>query len=215
MIWKCGLQVLENILKSAARAILEISRRAAQPVRSTGARAKMLVHADWPDYGAELIDAQADREMNWVISLIEDIRSARAQMRVPAGLKLPLVMTALDDRGRAAFAANAPMIERLARLGDMTEGAAPKGSVTIAVEGGSFALPLAGVIDIAEEKARLCKALEKIEKDLNGLRGRLSNPKFIGSAREEIVEETREKLHLGEDEAARLAAALKRLSDVA
>jgi valyl-tRNA synthetase len=180
----------------------------------TGDRAKMLVHAGWPAYGAELIDENADREMNWVIALIDEIRSARAQMHVPAGLKLPLVMTAMDDRGRKAFADNQPMIERLARLDGMTEGAAPKGAITVAVEGGSFALPLEGVIDIAEEKARLSKTLEKLEKDLNGLRGRLSNPKFIESAPEEIVEETREKLQLGEDEAAKLKAALRRLSDI-
>ena len=179
----------------------------------TGDRAKLLVHADWPIYGLDLIDENADREMNWVISLIEEIRSARAQMRVPAGLKLPLVMTALDDRGRAAFAANAPMIERLARIEGVSEGAAPKGAVTIAVEGGSFALPLAGVIDIGEEKARLCKALEKLEKDANGLRGRLSNPRFVESAPEEIVDESREKLALAEAEAAKLKAALGRLAE--
>ncbi|MFN6952685.1 MAG: valine--tRNA ligase, partial [Albidovulum sp.] len=53
----------------------------------TGTRQKLLVHADWPSYGHDLIDEDADREMNWVISLIEEIRSARAQMHVPAGLK--------------------------------------------------------------------------------------------------------------------------------
>ncbi|MCV2868242.1 valine--tRNA ligase [Defluviimonas sp. WL0002] len=180
----------------------------------TGERAKMLVHADWPSYGAELIDTDADREMNWVIGLIEEIRSARMQMHVPAGLKLPIVMTAMDDKGRAAWANNEPMITRLARLDGMTESAAPKGAITVAVEGGSFAIPLEGVIDIAEEKARLSKTLEKLEKDLNGLRGRLSNPKFVESAPEEIVDETREKLGLGEDEAAKLKAALSRLAEV-
>ena len=50
----------------------------------TGARTKMLVHGDWPTYGAELIDEDADRQMNWVIGLIEAVRSARAQMGVPA-----------------------------------------------------------------------------------------------------------------------------------
>ncbi|MCB2128202.1 MAG: hypothetical protein KDE03_03790, partial [Rhodobacteraceae bacterium] len=64
------------------------------------------------------------------------------------------------------------------------------------------------------EKARLTKTLEKLEKDLGGLRGRLSNPKFVESAPEEIVEETREKLSLGDEEAAKLKAALKRLSDI-
>ncbi|MCV2865418.1 valine--tRNA ligase [Defluviimonas sp. WL0075] len=180
----------------------------------TGERAKMLVHADWPAYGAELIDADADREMNWVIGLIEEIRSARMQMHVPAGLKLPIVMTAMDDKGRAAWAGNEPMIARLARLDSMTEGTAPKGAITVAVEGGSFAIPLEGVIDIAEEKARLSKTLEKLAKDLGGLRGRLSNPKFVDSAPEEIVEETREKLALGEEEASKLKAALARLSEV-
>ena len=51
-------------------------------------RAKMLVHADWPAYGSELIDTDADHEMNWVISLIEEIRSVRMQMHVPAGAKI-------------------------------------------------------------------------------------------------------------------------------
>ena len=180
----------------------------------TGDRAKMLVHADWPDYGTELIDEAADREMNWVITLISEIRSARAEMHVPAGLKLPIVMTAMDDRGRAALANNDELLQRLARLDGMTEGPAPKGAITVPVEGGSFAIPLEGVIDIAEEKARLTKTLEKLEKDLGGLRGRLSNPKFVESAPEEIVEETREKLSLGDEEAAKLKAALKRLSDI-
>ena len=82
------------------------------------------------------------------------------------------------------------------------------------MEGGSFALPLAGVIDIAEEKARLSKTLEKLEKDAGGLRGRLANPRFVDSAPEEIVEETREKLGLAEEEAVKMRAALKRLADI-
>ncbi len=56
----------------------------------TADRDGMLVHADWPSYSAvDHVDAHADREMNWVISVIENVRSARAQMHVPAGLKNP------------------------------------------------------------------------------------------------------------------------------
>ncbi|MFC7702810.1 valine--tRNA ligase [Plastorhodobacter daqingensis] len=183
--------------------------------QTTGARHKMLVHADWPSYGAELIDTDADREMNWVIGLIEEIRSARAQMHVPAGLKLTLLQTALDAAGQAALARNEALIRRLARIETLQEAAAaPKGAITIAVEGGSFAIPLDGVIDIAEEKARLAKTLEKLEKEMGGLRGRLNNPKFVASAPEEVVEESRELLAQKEDEASRLKAALKRLAEV-
>src|SRR5690606_31029570 len=63
----------------------------------TGRRAKMLVHADWPEHlGAHLVDAGAMREMRWVIALIEEIRSARAQMGVPAGLQLQMLQLELD-----------------------------------------------------------------------------------------------------------------------
>ena len=177
-------------------------------------RVKPLIHTDWPTYGAELIDPGADREMNWATQLIEEIRSVRAQMHVPVGLKLPMVQVALDQAGRAAWASNAPLIQRLARVDSLTEGAAPKGSVAIVVEGGSFALPLAGVIDIGAEKARLSKALEKLDKDIAALSGRLNNPRFIASAKDEVVEETRDNLALNAAEAVKLRAALARLADI-
>jgi valyl-tRNA synthetase len=83
-------------------------------------RPKMLIHADWPDYGAELIDADADREMTWVIGLIDEIRSIRAQMHVPAGLKVQLMQAELDAAGQGAFDRNRAMIDRLARLSEVT-----------------------------------------------------------------------------------------------
>ena len=178
-------------------------------------RAKPLVHGDWPTYrSADLLDPAADREMTWVIALIEEIRSARSQMHVPVGLKLPMVLVEADAAARTAWARNEALIQRLARIDSLTEAPAPKGAITIAAEGATFALPLDGVIDVAEEQARLTKALEKLEKDLNGLRGRLNNPKFVESAPEEIVEENREKLALGDEEAGKIRAALARLADM-
>lgn len=183
---------------------------------ATGQREKMLVHTDWPAYHHELHDVLAEGEMSWVISLIEEIRSARAQVHVPAGLKLPVVQLALDAAGREALARNEALILRLARLEGFTEAAsAPKGALTIAVEGGSFAIPLEGVIDIGAEKARLAKTLEKLEKDMAGLRGRLNNPNFVASAPEEVVDEARARLEQGEEEGAKLSAALARLSEIA
>jgi valyl-tRNA synthetase len=150
-----------------------------------------------------------------VTGLIDEIRSARAQMHVPVGLKLEMVQLSLDEAGRGAWARNEALIKRLARIESLTEAAAaPRGAISIAVEGGAFAIPLEGIIDIAEEKARLSKTLEKLEKDLNGLRGRLANPNFLASAKEEVVDETREKLEQGEDEAGKLRAALARLAEV-
>ncbi|KGB83504.1 valine--tRNA ligase [Rhodovulum sp. NI22] len=181
-----------------------------------GARQKMLVHADWPTYGTELVDDAADREMNWAIGLIEDIRSARAQMHVPVGLKLPMLQLELDATGQAAWSRNETLIKRLARIESLTPAdALPKGCITIAVEGGTFALPLADVIDVAEEQARLEKSLQKLAKELGGLQGRLKNPKFIESAPQEVIEETKELAAAKIEETERLNAALKRLAELA
>jgi valyl-tRNA synthetase len=180
-----------------------------------GKREKLLIHEDWPDYDSSLVDPAADREMNWVIDLIEAIRSARAQVHVPVGLYVPLIVTDWDKQARAAWASNEVMIKRLARIGDLTEAESlPKGCITVAAEGASFGLPLADVIDVNEEKARLEKTLGKLEKELGGLRGRLNNPKFVESAPEEVVAEARENLSLREEEEGKLRAALTRLAEL-
>jgi valyl-tRNA synthetase len=184
--------------------------------QTTGARGTMLIHAEWPAYGADLIDPAAHAEMTWVTTLIDEVRSARAQMHVPVGLKLDMVHTGLTPAAQAAWDRNAALIRRLARIEALTQVAqVPKGAITVAVDGGTFALPLDGIIDIAAEQARLSKTLEKLDKDMAGLRARLGNPAFLASAKEEVVDETRDKLESAEDEAGKLRAALSRLAEMA
>ncbi len=183
----------------------------------TGDRAKMIVHADWPSYAAaDLIDADADREMNWVISVIENTRSARAQMRVPAGLYVPMLVTEIDANGQSAWDRNETLIKRLARIDSLTKAdELPKGTISIAAPGASFGLPLADIIDIGAEKERLEKAKGKLAKELGGLRGRLNNPKFVASAPEEVVAEAKANLAAREEEEAKLNEALARLAEIA
>ncbi len=181
---------------------------------TTGQRAKLLVHTDWSTYGADLITPKADREMAFVTTLIDEIRSARAEVHVAAGLKVDLVATALSPEARAAWGRNDSLIRRLARIDGFSEGPAPKGAITLALEGAAFAIPLAGLIDIAEEKARLSKSMEKLAKEIGGLKGRLNNPSFAASAPEEVVDEAKANLDAREEEAAKLQAALKRLADI-
>ena len=181
----------------------------------TGQRDTMLIHADWPEYGSDLIDAEADREMNWVIGLIEGIRSARQQMHVPVGLYLPLVAKDFGDTARAAWDRNEVLIKRLARIDELTVVEAfPKGCATVPMDGATFGLPLADIIDVGAEKERLEKSLQKLDKEIGGMKGRLGNPKFVESAPDEVVEETRANLAAREDEAAKLNEALARLAEL-
>ena len=84
----------------------------------------------------------------------------------------------------------------------------------LALDGAAFAIPLAGLIDITEEKARLSKTMDKLAKEIGGLKGRLHNPNFVASAPEDVVEEVKSNLEAREEEAAKLTAALKRLSEI-
>jgi len=184
--------------------------------QTTGARDKLLCHTDWPTYGADLVDPAADRELTWVTTLIDDIRSARAQMHVPVGLKLDMLALGMDEAARSAWDNNETLIKRLARIETLTPAtSAPKGAITIPVPGASFALPLAGIIDIAAEQSRLQKTLDKLAKEIGGLKSRLNNPNFAASAPEDVVDEAKSNLEAREDEAAKLTAALQRLKDLA
>ena len=172
----------------------------------------MLVHQDWPALPESLIDEAANREMTWVISLIDNIRSVRAEMRVPAGAKIPMVQLELDDAGIEALARNEVLVKRLARVEEISlADEAPKGAVTVAVDGGTFCLPLADIIDVAAEKARLEKAMLKLSKEIGGLKGKLGNEKFLAKAPEAVVAENRENLARVEAEAAKITEAIARL----
>ncbi|MEX0969356.1 MAG: valine--tRNA ligase [Paracoccaceae bacterium] len=179
-------------------------------------RPKMLVHTDWPTYTeTDLADDEADKEMRWAIGLIEQIRSVRAEMHINAGAKIPMLRLSLDAAGRAAYARNAVLIERLARIASLADAdAAPKGAITLPVEGGAFCLPLGDIIDVAAEKARLEKSIAKLAGEMGGLEKKLANEKFVANAPQEVVAENRARLAQAGDELGKLRAALDRMAAI-
>ncbi len=183
---------------------------------ASGAAGDMLAHAAWPTYtAADLVDAEAEAEMNWVIAVIDNVRSARAQLNVPAGSIVPMLVTEIDAAGQSYWDRNGALIQRFARIESLTHAQdLPKGCISIPAPGASFALPLADIIDVAAEKARQEKNLGKLAKELGGLRGRLKNPKFAASAPEEVVAEARANLALREEEEAKVKDALARLAEI-
>ena len=104
---------------------------------------------------------------------------------------------------------------KLARIEKVTENAKlPKGCVNITVNGGEFALPLAEIIDISEEKKRLEKNLTKIENELKSLTGRLQNNKFLQSAPESVVAQTKGDSNLKKEEIEKITNAIGRLRNI-
>ncbi|MEL7346945.1 MAG: class I tRNA ligase family protein, partial [Pseudomonadota bacterium] len=177
-----------------------------------GGRATMCVHADWPVLDSGLIDPAAEEEIGWMIKLIEGVRSVRAEMNVPAGAQIELLMTGHSPATAMRLLRNADLIQRLARLKEVAVAEeAPAGCVTFAMEDCAINLPLAGVIDVAAETGRLDREIGKLDKEMGGLSAKLSNEKFLAKAPEAVVAEQRDRLATAEAERTRLMAAKERL----
>jgi valyl-tRNA synthetase len=165
----------------------------------------------WPQL-SHLVDEKAEAEIGFVVDLISDIRSIRSETNVPGGTQVPLVLVKASAATRAAVEAWAPMIERLARLSGVEFAEqAPGQSAQIIVRGEVAALPLAGIIDLETERARLTKELGKLDQDIVAVERKLGNPDFMARAPEEIVEENRERKAAAEARKLKIREALERL----
>ena len=179
--------------------------------QQTATRDHWLMEADWPRYKG-LGDAKADAEIEWVISIISEIRSVRAEMNVSGAVKVPCVLVGAGQESRRRAAAWENEIIRLARLASISfEDQVPKASAQIVLGEAIVALPLEGVIDFATETARLSKELERIEKESASIAGRLGNPGFVAKAPEDVLTETRERKAELDVQRVKTAEALKRL----
>jgi len=173
-------------------------------------RSQLLALSEWPKLDG-LADDKAETEIGWVIELITAIRSIRAEMNITA--QIPLVLAASSAETRARAERWAEFIKRLARVSEISSAdAAPAGSVQLVVRGEVAALPLKGVIDLAAERARLAKEMQKAEADIARSDAKLNNPKFMERAAEEVVEEEKEKREEAVARKAKIAEALARLS---
>ncbi|MDP2123506.1 MAG: valine--tRNA ligase, partial [Parvibaculum sp.] len=178
-------------------------------------RETMLVKAAWPAL-AGLGDAAADAEMNWVTRFIAEVRSVRAEMNVPAGAKIALLIKGANAESLARLERHRDVIQRLARLEtvDATD-AIPDGAVQLVLDEATLILPLKGVIDVAAETGRLKKEVGKLADEVKKIDAKLGNAKFLAGAPEQVVEEQRERKADAEAAMAKFAEALKRLESAA
>jgi len=172
-------------------------------------RSALLALSPWPALEG-LTDNKAEAEIGWVIDLITAIRSIRAEMNLNA--VIPVVLAGASAQTQALAQRWAEVIKRLARVSEISSAAsAPAGSVQLVVRGEVAALPLKGVVDLAAERARLAKEMQKADADIARTDAKLNNPKFMERAAEEVVEEEKEKREEAVGRKAKIAEALERL----
>jgi valyl-tRNA synthetase len=177
-----------------------------------GPRDRDLIVARWPIADARAIDPAAAEEIEWVIRLVSEVRAARTEVGIAPGARMTAHVRDASPETMDRIARNLAVLNRMARLDAVSADPAPEGGALQLVVGeATYALPLAGVIDLDAERARLTKAIAAAEKERDALAGRLGNPAFVERAKPEAVEKARADHADKTAEAERLAAALKRL----
>ena len=171
-----------------------------------------LITAKWPIADTRAMDEEAAEEIDWLIRLVSETRTARSELNIPPGARLTVHVRDASDATRARLDRQAPALARVGRIEQVSTDPAPDGSAAqIPVDEATYVIPLEGVIDLDAEKARLAKSLETAEKEATSLDKRLSNPQFVEKAKPEAVEKARADHAEKTAEAERLKAALERL----
>ncbi|CUW87868.1 valine--tRNA ligase [Rhizobium pusense] len=175
-------------------------------------RDDLLCLTDWPE--PEFRDDAAAAEINWLIDFVSGIRSTRAEMNVPPGAIASLVVVGANTSTEARLDRHAAAIRRLARADEIRAAdVAPKGSAQIIVGEATICLPLGNLVDLAAEKARLEKAIGKVDAEMERIDKKLSNEKFVANADPEVVAAERERKAELEIQLASLRTALTRVSE--
>ena len=154
-----------------------------------------LMLQDWPVYDEKFCFADEERAMELVMDAIKAIRARRSEMNVPPSKKAELTVVTEEQ---TVFTTGIPFLKRLANASEVTVTAdAPadvNGLVSVVTSAAKLYIPLAELVDLDAERARLAKEIEKAEKYLAGIEKKLSNEKFVSKAPEAVVQRERDNM---------------------
>jgi valyl-tRNA synthetase len=172
-----------------------------------------IVVADWPKINDETINENAEKSMLWIQNAISTIRNIRAEMNVPPGKTAPLFIRTNKNRqelinNNFSYFDSLAKVESIKIYDDSLDNVV---KATAVVEDTELFIPLAELIDVDIEKARLSKEIERLESINKGIRGKLKNKNFVDKAPEKIVFAEKEKMQNNEEKLKKLNENLNRL----
>jgi valyl-tRNA synthetase len=153
--------------------------------------------AAWPEYDPALENADAAREMSLLMDVIRAVRNIRAEVNVPMSKKVELMLNAGDDQVLQIVRRNEIYVQRFCNTSSFTAGTgleAPDKAMTAVVTGAELYLPLAGLIDIDQEIARLEKELKHLNSEVERVEKKLGNPGFVSKAPAKVIDEEKAKM---------------------
>jgi valyl-tRNA synthetase len=174
---------------------------------------RLLMLASWPGDETIPADHAAVAEMDWVVRLISALRTARAEINVPAAAKVELRVLDANAENRRRLDRHAEAVRRLARVETIVmDGVVPESAMQIVHDEATLVVPLRGVIDIEQERRRLLREKEKFAVQHSRLAAKLERGDFVAKAPAEVVAENRERLAEAAAVLAKLDLALHRLA---
>ena len=161
---------------------------------------KFLMLQSWPQAQAGLAFPQEEKAVEMLMEAVKAVRARRSEMNVPPSKKAHLTIATQEAD---IFTAGIPFLKRLgyasqvtvtgpAGLGSDKEEAA-KGVVTVITHAARIGMPLAELVDLEKEKARIAKELKKNRGELEKLSNKLNNPGFLAKAPEQVVAAEKER----------------------
>ncbi|TVR53053.1 MAG: valine--tRNA ligase [Gemmatimonadales bacterium] len=175
-------------------------------------RPEALPLAPWPAGDPARVDPEAEADFAALQELVTVVRSLRKEYGVGEGAPVTLALTGAPERFQTAVAAEAPRLWQLARVKEVEfsgGGGAGVGATAILQNGSQVFLPLEGLVDLEQERARLRKEIQRLDGQLVGAEKKLANEQFIGRAPAEVVAKEREKAAVFRDQRDKLQEKLQ------
>ena len=193
------VRVLETVLRLAHPFLPFITEEIWQRVAPlAGAKGDTIMYARYPQADVSKIDNQAIDDIEWLKHVITSIRNIRGSMNISPAKKLPVLCTSPQAIDQQRLADNSQFLTKLANLESITwlddANEIPPSATGLAGDMELF-VPMAGLIDVAAELARLDKEIGKLNNEIKRISGKLNNQKFVANAPEAVVNKERAKLN--------------------
>ncbi|MBJ9992176.1 MULTISPECIES: valine--tRNA ligase [Paenibacillus] len=170
--------------------------------------------AAWPEYDPAFEDAEAAAEMSLLMDAIRAVRNIRAEVNVPMSKKIELMLKAGDEQVLQIVDRNEVYVQRFCNTSSFTAGldlTTPDKAMTAVITGAELYLPLAGLIDIDQEIARLEKELQHLNSEVQRVEKKLANEGFVAKAPAKVIEEEKAKMADYSDKRSKVIARIEEL----
>jgi valyl-tRNA synthetase len=201
-------KVLQEILSALLRLLHPFMPFVTEEIwhKLPGAQGSIMV-APFPEAKDELLDPAAEADMTLLMAVITSVRNLRGEMNIPPGTKVPIQFYSANQPALDGLAHHTKSLEILAKIDGLAfnpDGDRPQAAAKAVVEDVEIYLPLAGLIDFAEEDRRLTKEMDKISKDLTTAQRKLANEDFMAKAPTEVVAKEKDRVQTLTEKLAKL-----------